>query len=110
MPSAVIRSTTCDGTSAGGIFGSGGCGACGACAAATVAITMQTIVTRRLVLLINEFLKPLPFISLRYVNVAFGIGRDVVSTIELTGPVSATTEFTDHISRLTAHHAYDLIR
>src|SRR5204862_455244 len=29
MPSAVIKSTTYDGTSVGGIFGSGGCGACG---------------------------------------------------------------------------------
>src|SRR5213593_3218068 len=80
MPSAVIRSTTCDGTSAGGIFGSGGCGACGACPSATIAI-MQITITIRLVLLVNKFLKPLPFISLHNVKVALGIGRDVVGTI-----------------------------
>src|SRR6266568_3527458 len=45
MPSAVIRSTTCDGTSVGGIFGSGGGGAC---ATATVAIIMETTVSAAL--------------------------------------------------------------
>src|SRR5437762_7819450 len=121
MPSAVIRSTTCDGTSVGGIFGSGGCGACGAWATATVAIHVaivrQTTVSaapaihlRGLVSLVDELLKAFSFISLRNVNVAFRIGRDVVGTIKLTGPVPGTSEFPDHIQRFTAHDAYDLIR
>src|SRR5206468_12421932 len=42
-PSAVIKSTTYDGTSVGGIFGSGGCG--GACATATAAIIMKITVS-----------------------------------------------------------------
>src|SRR5262249_8362177 len=43
LPSAVIKSTTYDGTSAGGIFGSGGCG--GACATATIALIMKITVS-----------------------------------------------------------------
>src|SRR5436853_2331811 len=46
MPSAVIRSTTCDGTRVGGICGAGGAGAAGGaagtCAPAMVAIIMGT--------------------------------------------------------------------
>ena len=60
--------------------------------------------------LVDELLKALPFVSLRNVNVAFGIGRDVVGAIELTGPVSATAEFAHQIQRLTAKDPYDLIR
>src|SRR5438093_11727068 len=60
--------------------------------------------------LVDELLKALPFVSLRNVNVAFGIGRDVVGAIELTGPVSATAEFTYQIQRFTANDPYHLIR
>src|SRR5438093_2284789 len=60
--------------------------------------------------LVDELLKALPFVSLRNVNVAFGIGRDVLGAIELTGPVSATAEFTYQIQRFTANDPYHLIR
>src|SRR5712692_8308722 len=58
MPSAVIRSTTCDGTRVGGICGAGGAGAAaGTCAPATVAIIMGTTNTAQAMNLPKSFLR-----------------------------------------------------
>ena len=46
--------------------------------------------------LVDEFLEALPLIRFCNVNVPLRIGCDIVGTIELTGPVSATSEFANH--------------
>src|SRR2546422_1761260 len=60
--------------------------------------------------LVDELLEALALVCFCNVDVALGIGRDIVGTIKLAGPVSATAEFAYHIQSFAAYDAYDLIR
>ena len=46
--------------------------------------------------LIHELLEALSFVRFRYVDVPLGIGRNIVRTIELTGPVSTASELANN--------------
>src|SRR2546426_7872997 len=60
--------------------------------------------------LVDELLEALALVCFCNVDVALGIGRDIVGPLKLAGPVSATAEFAYHIQSFAAYDAYDLIR
>src|SRR2546423_685320 len=59
--------------------------------------------------LVDEFLNPLPLVSLRRIHVALGVGRDTVNGKELTRLAAAVAEHREYGQGLPIHHVDTLV-